>query len=437
MKKDRKKLTAGLLLAAAVLAAAGAAFSAFSGDGGIRTEEVRREHIEDWYAEDGVITSGREYRVIAQAGGPVGEVLVSENSRVTKGQKLFAVDDSSYRYEKELAESALAGYEAQLEQSRINQVMTASPQEYLSGVREQLRTAEAQYQAERTVHEGNRVLYESGDISLVEFENSEAAFQAAELAYRTAKERCEESSRYLKELEEEGIDEGTINSRFYDSERKQLEAQIAAQKTAIEQLEDDIARCEGIADCDGIVTELPIEGMTAVSGGETAAVIRSLDGAGAEADVLTAAAPYIKVGTPVRATVKLRGQDEVYTGTVNEVYDYAAKGTSALGLSEYRVHVTAKLDGTDAAEGREGYGIDLKFLLYEADDALTVPVGAVFTADEADYVFAVRDGRAVKTPVEVSYRTGTRAVIGAGLSEGDRVIAQADAEEVYEGGRVR
>ena len=35
----------------------------------------------------------------------------------------------------------------------------------------------------------------------------------------------------------------------------------------------------------------------------------------------------------------LGGKNQVYEGTVSQVYDYASKGISALGLDEYRVHV--------------------------------------------------------------------------------------------------
>lgn len=245
------------------------------------------------------------------------------------------------------------------------------------------------------------------------------------------------SSLYLERLREQGIDEGTINSRFYESEKSRLAAQIKAQETSLAQIGDWIRDCTVYAGTDGIVTSLPVREMSLIQSGETAAVISAGGEAGAEADVLTAIAPYIREGDPVEAVLTLRGREETYQGTVREVYGYALPDTSALGLSEYRVHVKVSLEGAEELLDKEGYGVDLNFLLYQKDDCLTVPADAVFETDGEHFVYQKERGRAVKRPVEVEYETGNAAVISGGLSEGDLVIGKVDEEGIYEGARVR
>lgn len=271
----------------------------------------------------------------------------------------------------------------------------------------------------------------------MEQEKSEAAYKAALLAWQQARGRYEESSRLLESLSEEGIDKDTINSRFYNSESNQLSAQIDARKTQLSQLEEQIGKCQVNAECNGIITSLPVNGMSVIQSGETAVVLGSREGVQAETDVLTNIAPYIKVGSPVEAVLQLRGKDETFPGTVRQIYNYASKRTSSLGLEEYRVHVNVSLDEETALEGLDGYGINLKFLLYSKEDCLTIPSSAVFKADGQYYIYKIKEGRAAKAPIEVEYQTGTRTVVTDGLDEGDQVIGQADLEGVYEGAKVK
>lgn len=395
------------------------------------------EPVEDWYTEEGVVALGGEYQVIAQVSGQIKEIYTEENERVSAGDLLFAIDSTDYEYNKALAESTLSGYEAQLELNRINQVMTTSPAEYLKTVKQELSAAQAAYEAAKTVYEADLVLYEAGEVARVTMESDKAAYENALSAWESARGRYEESSRLLERYKSEGVDSANINSLFYDSEEKKLTAQIEAQKTAVSQLEDQISKCLVTAAQAGIVTKLPVKDMSVIQAGETAAVLGGLEETSVEADVLTNVAPHIKEGTPVKVTLKLKGRDEVYSGSVSRVYDYAEKGTSSLGLNEYRVHVKIAMDEPEALSGKEGYGVNVDFLLYQRESCLTVPSDAVFESDGQSYVYQISNGLAVKVPVETEYETGIRTVIVSGLSEGDPVIKKADEEGIYEGARVR
>lgn len=435
MKKGKKKLLAGI--AAAVIVIAVLVVTLGNGGKSVKTSAVARENVEDQYTEEGRISFGKEYREIAQVSGPVKQVLVGENSQVDEGQILFTIDPTNYEYEKSLNQSILSGLQAQLEQSRINQVMTASPQEYLNTVKQEMEARKADYLSAKTVYEGGQTLYAAGAISMVEQEHNEAEYKNALTGWQQAKGRYEESSRLLKSLKEKGIDQQTINSRFYNSEVNQLTAQIEGKKTMISQLEDQIAHCQVKAESDGIVTSLPVNGMSVIQSGETGAVLISREGAQAEADVLTSIAPYMKKGSPVEVILQLRGKDETYTGKVSQIYDYASKGVSSLGLDEYRVHVKVSLDDGAGLEGRDGYGVNLKFRLYNKEDCLTVPSSAVFKTNDQFYAYEIKGGRAVKAPLEVEYQTAVKTVVSGGLKEGDKVITQADSQDIYEGARVK
>ncbi len=402
----------------------------------VQTVAASYEAVEDRYTEEGTITAGGEYRLVSEASGPVKEVMVRENDGVKAGDILFTVDDRDLLQEKSLCESALAGYKAKLEQSRIGQVMTSSPQEYLDSIRAEVSAKEADYQAAKTLFDASQSLYSSGSISRIEWEKDRASYENASLAWEQAKSRYEESRRFLESLKAGGIDETTINGRFYDSVEEQLRAQIRSQETTMEQLEDRLKKCVVTADRDGVITSLPVKDMSYIQAGETAVTISGRGKIQAESDVLTSIAPYLSPGDKVTVILKLRNQDQMYGGTISQVYDYAAKGTSALGMDEYRVHVKIDLDENTDLEGKEGYGANIRFTLYQGDNRLVIPSSAVFQLDDQNYVFVIKNGKAEKLPVEVEYKTSSQAVIKEGLAEGQKVIDHVDSEEIYEGAKV-
>ncbi|PJJ31038.1 efflux RND transporter periplasmic adaptor subunit [Lacrimispora celerecrescens] len=431
-KKKLCFLAAGIVLA---LIIGNTAVKSFKG-APVQTAAASYEAVEDRYTEEGTITAGGEYRLVSEASGPVKEVKVRENDGVKAGDILFTVDERDLLQEKSLCESALAGYKAKLEQSRIGQVMTSSPQEYLDSIRAEVSAKEADYQAAKTLVDASQSLYSSGSISRIEWEKDRASYEYASLAWEQAKSRYEESRRFLESLKAGGIDETTINGRFYDSVEEQLRAQIKSQETTMEQLEDKLKKCVVTADRDGVITSLPVKDMSYIQAGETAVTISGRGKIQAESDVLTSIAPYLSTGDKVTVILQLRNQDQMYGGTISQVYDYAAKGTSALGMDEYRVHVKIDLDENMDLEGKEGYGANIRFTLYQGEHKLVIPSSAVFQLDDQNYVFVINNGKAEKLPVEVEYKTSSQAVIKEGLTEGQKVIDHVDSEEIYEGAKV-
>jgi HlyD family secretion protein len=53
---------------------------------------------------------------------------------------------------------------------------------------------------------------------------------------------------------------------------------------------------------------------------------------------------------------------------------------------------------------------------------LKIPTSALFRVGDAWAVFAVQDGRAVQTAIQVGQRNAIEAELLSGLTEGDRVI---------------
>lgn len=91
----------------------------------------------------------------------------------------------------------------------------------------------------------------------------------------------------------------------------------------------------------------------------------------------------------------------------------------------------------ETLKGREGYGVNVTFSLYEAQDVLTVPASSVFDSGDRDYVYLIKDGKAVKTEIAVEYRTASEVVVKDGITAGEKVIEKADEEGIYDGVKVK
>ena len=147
-------------------------------------------------------------------------------------------------------------------------------------------------------------------------------------------------------------------------------------------------------------------------------------------DVLTADAGGIRPGAPVRME---RGEGEApLEGKVRLVEPAAFTKISALGVEEQRVNVV--VDFTSPIDQWRNLGdahrIDAQISVLSRDDAIKVPVSALFRQQEQWAVFAVVDGRARARPIRIAARNAREALVEGGVAPGDRVI-------VYPGDKVR
>ena len=110
---------------------------------------------------------------------------------------------------------------------------------------------------------------------------------------------------------------------------------------------------------------------------------------------------------------------------------------SALGIEEQRVRVT--IDFVDPPQTWSRLGHDYRVIVHvtvwSADNALTVPVGALFRNGERWATFVVRDGRALVAPVEIGHRNNRVAEVISGLTVGDQVILHP-SDRIKDGTRV-
>jgi len=159
---------------------------------------------------------------------------------------------------------------------------------------------------------------------------------------------------------------------------------------------------------------------------------RSLE---AVVDVLSQESVSIRPGMPARVDL---GQGVTpLAARVRLIEPAAFTKISALGVEEQRVNVVLDFDEPlDRIQTiGDGFRVEAVIVTHRVDDAIKVPVGAVFRDGEGWAVFAVESGRAVKRAVNIPLRNAAVALIEKGLKPGETVIVYAP-DALRDGARV-
>ena len=176
------------------------------------------------------------------------------------------------------------------------------------------------------------------------------------------------------------------------------------------------------------------------------------------ARVVTAGMPLMEVGDPTDLEVVVEvlsrdgatiqcgnsvefeqwGGNEPLLGRVRLVEPAAFTKVSALGVEEQRVNVVADLLTPPAQRSNVGdaFRVEARIVVWEANDALKIPAGALFRQGDQWAAFVVTEGRAQLRTVETGRSSGLETQILKGLNQGDEVILYP-GNRVHNGQRVR
>jgi len=146
----------------------------------------------------------------------------------------------------------------------------------------------------------------------------------------------------------------------------------------------------------------------------------------------------VRIAPGGRVLLERWGGEDALEGVVRTVEPTGFTKVSALGVEEQRVRVIVDLASPPDAWRRlgDGYRVEAVFIVWEREDALTVPASALFRRDDGWAVFAVEGGRARLREVTVGPGSGLLTEIVAGLEEGDTVVVHP-GDAVSDGVRVR
>ncbi len=244
----------------------------------------------------------------------------------------------------------------------------------------------------------NKTLRDKGNIADALFEQSEGAFLAARHAQEAAK--------------------SAVDMAKFDLEQAKA-ALLRTEPTGGEKTEPADWTFVIKSPIDGRVLHVHQESSRMVQPGTPLLDVGDPGEIELRIDVLSQDAVKIKPGQ--RVIVEHWGGDQALEARVRVVEPSAFTKVSALGVDEQRVFVIADLEA-DARELGDQFRIEARIVIWENDDALRVPAGALFRKGDSWAVYVSNGDRAQLKILEVGRNNGEVAEVLAGLNSDDRVI---------------
>lgn len=204
-------------------------------------------------------------------------------------------------------------------------------------------------------------------------------------------------------------------------------SEVAAARAVLTQpgertLDEEEACCVDIrAPVSGKVLSVTSTSARPVTAGTTLLTIGPTDDLEIVVELLSTDAVRLAAGAP--AHIERWGGDMALDAVVREIEPAAFTKVSALGIEEQRVRVVLDFaDGVDVPPLGHNFRVYARIVEWSAEDALRLPISALFR-DGADWaVFVVRDDMAHLTPIDIGQRNSDEAEVLSGLEAGDRVI---------------
>ncbi len=438
------------------------------------------------FLETGRVVSENTIKVYPLVQGEIISVNVTEGQSVSKGDVLCEIDTAPIELEIARVEGVINGYEAQIanlslerekaisdmkanrdslinekkaleaqeaasreilsnknvsseERERLQNIMVEQKQSDLARAQEDLRKAE--------------ILYNAGGLSQADYESAKALVEKYQNDLNISKheliisgtDTAISDASYYEAMKAslsariEAINQ-SIEKDYSTSMKAYYEALIQSERASIDKLRTNINNSKVTAPVDGVITSLNTKGTNVVSTNVEVAEITSNDQELVEAFVSTKDADNIKAGDMVELIMKRRNGDVHFFGAIDKVSTTAEIKRSAVGVEESKVKVSIKPDLTQLPADVQfgaGYDVDVRFITYSEDNKLTVPKTAVFTENDADMLWLVKNGKAQKVQVTKGLELRSEIVIEQGISAGDMLVSDADNEKLKNGVNIK
>ncbi|HXE79525.1 MAG TPA: efflux RND transporter periplasmic adaptor subunit [Vicinamibacterales bacterium] len=246
----------------------------------------------------------------------------------------------------------------------------------------------------------------------------------------TSTEQLEAVQRQVRTLEE-ALRSAEFAVTTAEFQRETAEAALLTGRRA-----DPRAALEIRSPVDGVLLREIQESETVVQPGQPLVEIGDLQRMEIVSDLLSTDAVKVRPGQ--RVIIDQWGGDRPLAGRVRLVEPSGFMKISALGVEEQRVNVIIDFD--DPAEAAkylgDNYRVEVRIVIWEAEDVLKVPVSSLFRAGGGWAVYRVEDDTAYRRPVEIGRQNTLEAQVTSGLAEGDRIVVYP-SDDVADGVAIR
>ena len=311
---------------------------------------------------------------------------------------------------------------AQLESIKGQEAQSYQSPSSAQIAQQNLMIEQAKLQKEASEEEFKKAqsLYEDGAIS-------KTAYEEAKRAAETAANLLLQQEQALQILKDQyKAPQGT--AQYFKGQKEVIRAQI-------DLLEYQMSKAEMTAPMDGIISELNVKEKMITAPGTP--LLTMIDPKKLEVEVylLTEDILDIKENMPVEMYLETNKEDVMIKGIVKEIAPYAQQSISALGLEEERIKVSIEINNSPIPL-KPGYALQVNFTTFKEDNCISVPKTALFTYQDQDALWIIKNGRAQIQIVEKGLETEQEIIIKNGLNPGDTIIIDPQTKGLKENKKV-
>ena len=443
----KKKIIAGGLAAVLVVTCLGAlnGHAAQSVD----TALVTRGTLEQKVELNGFVETDNILKYYSQIDGKIGSINVKKGDFVKKGDVLMTYDEENLDYNIAMADlnaqSQLGSYNNSMQTSGRTAGLYSEANRNLSVLDQQINDTQAAVtQLQKDINSKKAALADEGaklQVSLIdwadrpdseEYENLSKLVQtnAYEQQYNSDLVTMQDELNRLnlqlsacKEYKAEMTSQkaSTQMSLMTSGAKEQLEADKAANELASSDKHNRYENAKNgiVAEFDGVVTGIDAVKGSNVANGSLLLTLESSKDIVIRFSVSKYDIENIEEGQS--ATVKIKNKE--YTGKVDRI----DRMTSRDAGQTSNVGMEIKLDAPD---DDIILGLEAKVVIdtVSIENVLQIPKGAVYSDTNGEYVYVLRDKKAVKVDVEVGAYNSEMIEIVSGLNESDTVIIAGETE---------
>ena len=318
---------------------------------------------------------------------------VQAGDTVEKGQVLARVDSpevvNDLAREKSNLESLVVAWERQKIETRSAELQN----------QQAIDLAKVRLDAARREAERARLSYDEGVMSRQEMEKAFDELATAEVEHKHA------------------VENATLAKDALAFELRTARLEVDQQELLVENLQrraDELVVRSPVA---GLVGNVAVEQKASVAANAPLLTVVDLSALEVEAQIPESYADALGLGMPAEINYGTSSYEGIVTAVSPEVQNS-------------QVTTRVRFAGDAPQDLRQNQRVSVRIVMETKDDVLTVQRGPFLESGSGRMAYVIRDGVAVRTPIQVGSASVNRVEIVDGLQEGDRiVISSTDAFE--------
>jgi len=343
----------------------------------VEVGHAQRQDIATFVTLDGQVAPLLESTLAFQQSGPITAVYVNEGDRVSAGQLLAKIDDSTLRAQLAQDEALVSQSSARARSSQLNVPITQAQTSNASA------SAKAALDNARLTYNQNQQLFKQGYVSQSQLEQSRSQYVAAQQTYRSA----------------------VANEQSTQVQGASAQADVAAVQSAQAQantLRTQIGQTALYAPFDGTVTARLADPVAMANPAAPVLRISKIDTVWVNVNVPDEDLAFVRPGETVRfSSGSLAGK--TFDGRVDSV-----NATPTQGTLSYRARIRQTNPGNLL---RGGMLVNVTIQKERHPGAIVVPRSAVAETESGTNVFIVNGDKAEQVPVTVGLQTDTMSEV--------------------------